>query len=138
MLGAVKLNDVNTVEFNTSKTPYAPDEGFTATVPLQQKLCPLNITVKDDSSFNIPILRAMTQRHPWRNYMPSEYCYNSWIIAINEEEPITAARILDTLNCLRKNGATEVFMQLHKRSAYNGTLLNECRSLFNQFERPPP
>ena len=36
------------------------------------------------------------------------------------------------------NGVIEVVIQLHKRSAYNGTLLNECRSLFNQFDRPAP
>ena len=71
MLGAVKLDDVSTVELNARKTPYAPDEGFTATVPLQHKSCPLNITVKDDSSFNTPILHTITQRHPWRNHLPS-------------------------------------------------------------------
>ena len=42
------------------------------------------------------------------------------------------------MNYLRKNGITEVVIQLLKRKAYNGTLLNECRSIFNQFERPLP
>ena len=40
---------------------------------------------------------------------------------MNEEEPITADEVIDTLNYFRKNGITEVVIQLHKRAAYNGT-----------------
>ena len=57
---------------------------------------------------------------------------------MNEEEPITADEVIDTLNYFRKNGITEVVIYLRKRKAHNGTLLNECRSIFNQFELLSP
>ena len=104
------------MELSTSTTPCDTNEGFTVNVPLTPLPSPLNVTLKDDTSFNVPILHTITQRYPWRNHLPSKYCYNSWIIAINEEEPITASGALDTLNYLRMNGATEVTIQLHKRT----------------------
>ena len=63
--------------------------------------------------------------------MPLYYCYDAWIISIDEEEPIIAGGVIETLNYLRKNGKPEVVLQLHKRNTDNGTLLNECRSLFD-------
>ena len=36
------------------------------------------------------------------------------------------------------NGATEVAIKLHESTACNGTLLNECRYLFDYFELPTP
>ena len=92
--------------------------------------------MKDDALFIITILYSISQRHPWKNILPSECCCNSWIISIDEEDPITVGDVIDTLNYFRKNGKTEVVMQLHERTSYNGTLLNECRYLFDQFEHP--
>ena len=70
--------------------------------------------------------------------MSSDYCCNAWIMSIDEEDRITAVGVIDTLIFLRKNGKSEAMLQLHKRTTNNGILLNECRSSFDQFERPLP
>jgi len=138
MLGYVKLEDVSDICVSTSSSSFDPNAGFTATVPLPNNSSALNVIIKNDQSYDIPMLHSINRRHPWRNCLPAEHCSNYWIIAINEEECITAAGVLETLKCLRDNYVTEVVIRLHKRSTYNGTLLSDCRSLFDQFERPPP
>ena len=97
---------------------------FTPTIPLTVISSRLHANVKDDASLNAPIFHSISQRYPRRNNFPSECFYNSWIIAIDKEEPIMEGDVIDTLNHLRKNSTNEVSMQLHKRTAYNGILLN--------------
>lgn len=136
ILGKVQLEDVSVLEMDTSTTPYDPNAGFTVTLPIPAYPVPLNISLKDDKIFNMPILCKLRNRHPWRNHLPTEYLNNVWILAIDNEEPITASGAIDTLNFLRKNHRTTCIIQFHKRQTYSGTLLNDCRSLFDQFERP--
>ena len=83
-------------------------------------------------------LHSLTKRYHWRNMIPTEYCRNSWILALDDEQPITAVGIIDTLNVLSLSGQHSVFIQLHKRTAHNRTFLPDCRSLFDQLERSPP
>ena len=66
--------------------------------------------------------------------MPTEYLNNVWILATDNEEPIIASRAIDALNFLRKNNKTAHIIQFYKRLTYSGTLLNDDRSLFDQFE----
>ena len=70
--------------------------------------------------------------------MPLDYFHNTWIMSIDQEDPITVGGAIDILNYLRKDRQQEVVLQLHKRTAHNVTLLNECRSLSDPFERPCP
>ena len=70
--------------------------------------------------------------------MTSDNWHNAWIMSIDQEDPITAGGVIDTLNYLSKHGKQEVVLQLHKRTDHNGTLLNECRSFFDKFERSRP
>ena len=51
---------------------------------------PLSVVMKYNGSFNIPILRLPPPSHPWRKMIPTENLKNSWIFAIDDEEPITA------------------------------------------------
>ena len=101
-MGSVKLEEASSIELNIGNTPCHPDARFIATMPLSYKSSPLNIAFKDDTSFNVPILHSISQRHPWINHFTSECCYNSWIISMDEEEPITTGGVIDTLNYLRK------------------------------------
>ena len=63
---------------------------------------------------------------------------SAWILALDDEQPITAVGVIDTLNFLRLNGQCSIVIQLHKHTAHNGTFLPDCRSLFDQFERSSP
>ena len=56
---------------------------------------------------------------------------------MDKDEPIVVGGVTDALNYVRRNGETEVVMQLLNRTPHNGTLSSECHSLINQFERPP-
>ena len=42
------------------------------------------------------------------------------------------------ITLFKKNSANEVATKLHKRTEWNITLLNDCSSLFDQFERLSP
>ena len=126
-MGSAKLEEASSIELNTGDTPHYPDAGFAATITFLDKSSPLHIDFKDDTSLNITILHSISQHHPWKNHLPSEYCCNSWIISMDKKEPITSVDAIDILNYLRKNGANEVALQLHKRNSCNRALLNECR-----------
>ena len=82
MLGKVKLEDITEALLNTSSSPFNPNSGFNITVQLTPSTTPLNITMKDDASYNLPVLHSLTKRHPWRKMIPTEYCRNSWILAL--------------------------------------------------------
>ena len=101
-MGSVKLEEMSSIELNMGNVPYHPNEGFKATVTLPDTSGTLNITGKDDASFNLSTLHSIYQRHPWKNHMPSYYCHNTWIMSIDEEEPITVGGSIDTLNYSRK------------------------------------
>ena len=123
---------------DVSTTPCDPNAGFTITLPLPSHPLPMNVALRDDQSFNMPMLNKLTQRHAWRKFLPTDYLSNAWILGIDDEEPITASGEIDALNFIRKNKRHSCFIQFHKRTTYSGTLLNDYRSVFNQFERPHP
>ena len=76
----------------------------------------MNVALRDDQSFNTPMLNKLTQRHPWRKFLPTDYLSNVWILAIDDEEPITASGAIDTLNFIRKNNRQSCVIQFHKRT----------------------
>ena len=91
MLGKVKLEDATSLEIDTSSSSYDPNAGFTATLPLPSSKTPMHVSLRDDKSFNLPILTKLHARHPWRKHLPREYLSNVWLLATNDEEPIIAS-----------------------------------------------
>ena len=57
------------------------------------------------------------------------------MLAIYDEEPITTQGVQDTLAFIRHKEFSKRAIHLHKRTSFNGTLLNECRSTFKQSEK---
>ena len=64
ILGQVKLEKVKVLHMNLSDRPYNPTAGMNLKLPLLHKSAPLSIIMKDDESFNVPILHHITPRHP--------------------------------------------------------------------------
>ena len=138
IMSKVKLEDIAELLMDASSSPFDPNAGFAVTALLPSCPLPMHLSFRDDKSFNLPILNKLPQRHPWRHFLPTEHLRDVWILAINDEEPLTAVGTLETLNFIQRNNRTECMAQLHKRETCNGTLLNEYRSLFDQFGRPNP
>lgn len=123
MIGEVKLEYVTVLDIHASSSPHDPNAGFTVTLPIPAYPVPLNISLRDDKSFNLPILTQLPDCHPWRRYLPPDYIKNAWILAINDDEPITASGAIETFNFLRQNDRTTCIVQFHERLTYSGTLL---------------
>ena len=98
LMDKVKIEDVSELHLNTHNKPHNSMAGVTIKLPLQYKSFPLNISLRDDKSFNMPILNKLPPRHAWRKHFPSDCMSNVWILAIDHEEPITAAGAIDYLN----------------------------------------
>ena len=59
-------------------------------------------------------------------------------MAIYDDEPTTAQGAQDTLAFLRTKDRSTCVLRLRKRTVFNGTLLNEYRSTFDQYEKSRP
>ena len=94
--------------------------------------------IKENKSFDLPILHHLIPRHKCRKLNPKEYSNNALIIAVDNEELIIFKSILSTLNFLHDNDKGIVTLHLCKRVTYQGIKNKEQRSLFDQFEKSKP
>ena len=119
--------------------PHNHTAGIKFTLPFLHKSDPLSVIMKDDESHNIPIIHhAPPPRCPWRKLIPTEFLKNYWILAIDDDEHVTAQGAQETLAFLRSKDRTKCAIHLHKCTAFNITLLNEYCSTFDQFEKSHP
>ena len=137
-LGQLTLEGATVLEMDTSSSSFDPNDGFIVTSPFPSSPMPMHVSLRDDKSFNLPMLTKLTTRNPWRKFLPREHVSNVWTLAIDDEEPINASGTIDTLNFIRNNHHTIFTIKFHKRITCSGTLLNEHRSLFDQFKRLRP
>ena len=61
---SVKLEDFSSIKLNLGNAPYHPNAVITANAPLPDMLVQFNISIKDNASFNLPILHSLSQHHP--------------------------------------------------------------------------
>ena len=109
------------------------NSGFTILVPLSPMLSPLRMTAKHDTDFNLPILHSLSRLNAWCSFLLTKYCPNSHIVALDNEQLIVNTRKTDTLNFLRSNGRVNFVIHLNELKTCAGTLLTDCRFLFDQF-----
>ena len=107
MIGKIKIEDLSEFHLNTHNKPYTSIAGVTITLLLQYKSFPLNISLRDDNLVNMPMLNKLPPRHAWFKHLPSDCMSNIWTLVIDDEEPITAAEAIDSLNFLMNNGREE-------------------------------
>ena len=132
------LEDVTEIHMKIRDRPCDPSNSIKLCLPLLHYSSPMSVVMKDDEQCNIPILHRIPLRHPWRKLILTENLMNSWILAIDDDEPITAQEAQDALEFLRSKNLSKCAIRLHKRTALNGTLLNEHRSTFDQFDNSYP
>ena len=102
--GTVKLEEVKELNVKICDNPHNPTGGINLNFPLRHASAPLSVIMKDDESYNIPILHPVPPRHPWRSIIPTECLRNSWTLAIDDDEPMTAQGAQETLAFLSSKG----------------------------------
>ena len=70
--------------------------------------------------------------------IPAEHLRKSWILEIDDDEPITARGAQENLTFVRSQIRLKYTIHLHNHKALNGTLLNYYGSTFDQFEKSRP
>ena len=88
ILGTLKLEEAKVLHMKICDKPCNPTANIKLTLPLLHKSSPLSVVIKDDESCNVSILHHVPPRYPWRNFIPTEQLSNSWMLAIDDEEPI--------------------------------------------------
>ena len=87
----------------------------------------------DDEDFTIPNITDTIPNLTAGHQLPSQAKQNVWIVAINEEEPITAQGVIDELNLHQTpRGKSKIEISLCRRKSYQITYLEEIRSRFDQ------
>ena len=61
-----------------------------------------------------------SSRHPWRRIIATEHLRNSWMLDIDDDEPITAQGSQDTLAFLRSKDCSKCDIHIHKCIDFNG------------------
>ena len=124
IIGSIKLEDVTELHMSIRDMPCNPSDNIKLRLPLLHHSSPMSDVMKHDESCIIPILHHVPPRHPWRKLIPVECLRNSWVLAINDDEPITNQGAQDALEFLRSKNRSKCSIHLYKHTDFNGTILN--------------
>ena len=127
----IEFPDVSLKPVKDPFSLYNASDKFEVFLPLPAQDAPLNIVVDDDEYFNIPVLKSITARHPWHQYLPTPFKRNAWITMIHDDKPITSDGVLATVKRLIDNRMTEALFGFCKQKSSNKTKLEEHRAMVN-------
>ena len=60
-LNKVKLEDATELSMTISNSPFDPNAGFIVALPLPSSPLPLHVSLRDNKSFNLPIMNKLPQ-----------------------------------------------------------------------------
>ena len=111
-------------------SPFASHDLFTyeITVPLAG---PFGITLQDDEFFGLPIIIDMSSDSYFVKGCKKSLRRQVWIINVHHDEPITASRVIEYINYLRKNQIFTFNVTLCKRMTTQRTNYEEFRLRFD-------
>ena len=134
LLRHMEFDDLELIddEMKLTNHPFLEKDLRTFTLPLPKKNHNLWIKVEDDQYFHIPYISCVLEKSVWFRALPKEFRTNSWIVGINDSEPITCHYFLDYLDYLRRENHTSITLTLSKRKGETKTQYAELRSHMEQ------
>lgn len=94
-------------------SPFDPDECETFQVILPPKGQSIGITVVTDEDYTVPILHTISPSSNLYDEIPLRHNFaSSWVVQIEEEHPITAQGVKDTLYALQRSTPRKIEITL--------------------------
>ena len=132
-------NNLPTVQLNSIKldllpTPFATHPIHTYEITIPHHATHAGLEILDDEYFNIPYLSKTVRDTPAFETIPAIHRRNMFIVSVNQQEPITAARAIELIKPprLRSQNTIVIKLQITKRISSAKSKLQELRSTFDQ------
>lgn len=121
------LLDISLSSLNNAFSSHDATDKFEATMPFPAEEALLNITIKDNEYFNLPISHSITSQHLSLKHLPTKFKHDFWIVCMHNDKPATADSAIETIKSLIAKGCKECVFRFCKHRASNKTLLEEYR-----------
>ena len=102
-------------------------------LPLLPEGAPLNITIKDETTFNMSCIHILHPIHEWRSLITKVLRSNSWTTQIEDDELITGEHALEMLHFLQSRCFKKATIGLSKCAPSSDTNLH-LQAKFGQIE----
>lgn len=125
------LDNVHEPKVYEISSPFAEKDLHRYIVKLPKK-GPLRLTITDDDVYGIPVIQKMGKTSPFYRNLPCRFRRNSFIISINEDEPITTERVYEYIEELRNQGVEQLEVTLARHPSSYASEYNQLQSYFDQ------
>ena len=132
LLKPIDLKHVKEVKFDSIPSLIHDSEILQIKLPLPHSSSSINIQFLNNNIINLPYVKSIPTRHNWRSILPDTMRSNFLIISLHDDEPITAAGIVEYIDYLKEHDVTEIDFKLVKKERTTQTDYEDLRASFKQ------